>query len=350
MKLETVTLSNTERLSLFSNFSTMLSAGIPILEAVNSLLEDARGNQKTILETLRDDLTQGKRVSTTFAKFPLVFDKVTTSVIRASEESGNLDVTLRDLRETLRKEIEFNDKIKSALLYPVFIIFIFFGVLLLLLVFVIPKIAVVFSRLKVELPLPTRALIFVSNLLLQNTVPTILVLLLLATGIIFLYRKQKNFALNLLFSLPLVNNLVKEIDLTRFSRSLYLLLYSGIPITTALELTGNVVVKKQTTKVIAASREIVLSGKTLSEGFGESKGYIPTVMIKLIEAGEQTGTLDKSMQEISEYFDYQVSKTLKTITTLIEPVMLVAVGIVVGGIMLAIIGPIYGLISQVAPK
>lgn len=103
-------------------------------------------------------------------------------------------------------------------------------------------------------------------------------------------------------------------------------------------------------KVIKTSREMVLAGKTLSQGLRSSKGYVPLIMIKLIEAGEKTGTLDKSMDDISQYFDYQVSGTLKTLTALLEPVMLVIIGVVVGGMMLSIIAPIYGLVGQIGTR
>lgn len=153
--------------------------------------------------------------------------------------------------------------------------------------------------------------------------------------------------MGIFFSLPIISNLVKLIDLTRFSRSLHLLLSSGLPITSALELTIDVVASSKTAKVIEDCKEMVLSGKQLSSGLKNAKGYVPAIMVKLIEAGEKTGTLDKSLLDISEYFDYEVTSTLKSLTALIEPIMLVVVGIVVGGMMLSIIAPIYGLISQI---
>jgi type II secretory pathway component PulF len=164
---------------------------------------------------------------------------------------------------------------------------------------------------------------------------------------VYVFRQKRSYFLGIFFSLPLINNLVKLIDLTRFSRSLYLLLSSGLPITAALELTIDVVNARKTAVIIENCKEMVTAGKKLSEGLRTGKGYIPTIMIKLVEAGEKTGTLDNSLQDISEYFDYEVTNTLKTLTTLIEPIMLVLVGIVVGGMMLAIIAPIYGLISQI---
>ncbi len=350
MREDKVTISSSEKLEFVGSLSTMLTAGIPILEVVNSLREDMKGGQKIILDTMYDDLMQGKHMHQTLIKFPQVFDKVTVNVIKASEEAGTLDVTLRDLKRTVQKDIEFNDKIRSAMMYPSFIVVVFTGVLLMILTFVVPKISTVFLRMHITLPLPTRMMMFVSDLLLKQTIPVLLGTIVVFFLFYLLYKKQKKIFLNFFFSLPIISTLVEQIDITRFSRSLYLLLSSGLPITQALELTKDVVVKERTSKIIAQSRDMVFSGKSLSEGFRAAKGYIPSIMIKLMEAGEKTGSLDKSMQDISDYFEYQVSNTLKTLTALLEPILLVFVGLAVGGMMLAIISPIYGLISQVGTR
>ncbi len=350
MKTNLLTLATSEKISLISNLATMLSAGIPILEVVDSLIADAKGNQRKVLEVLRADLIGGNRIYTTLAKFPLVFDAVTVNVVRAAEEAGTLDVTLKDLKATILKEVEFSDKVKSALIYPSFIVVVFFAVFFLILLVVIPKIAEVFGRLRMELPLPTRILIFLSSIIIDHSVWVITGLLVTLVGSFLLYRQKRAFFLRILFSLPFIRTLVKEIDLTRFARSMSLLLNAGIPITTALELSRNVVIRHDTTHVITVSREMVLAGKPLSQGLRTETGFIPAIMMKLIEAGEKTGSLDRAMQDISEYYDYQVGTTLKAITALIEPTMLVVIGIVVGGMMLSIVTPIYGLIGQVGAR
>jgi len=348
--LKHVSISANEKISLISNLTTMLTAGIPILETVDSLLEDAKGNQRKLLQTLRDDLIQGQPIHASFAKFPAIFDKVTINIIHASEEAGTLDVTLKDLKDNIKKEMEFSGKIKSALMYPTFIVFVFFAVLLLILVVVVPKISTVFLRLKVELPLPTKILIFMSNALLHNTIPVVIGIALLIAGVVFLIKKQRKRIVQVITLLPGVSGLVREIDMTHFTRSMYLLLNAGIPITSALELTMQVVSSKEIARALKHAHEVVTSGKKLSEAFHDEKKVIPTMVIKMTEAGEKSGSLDKSMLEASEFLDYQVSGTLKTLTALIEPIMLVCVGGMVGVMMLAIIAPIYGLIGQVSPK
>lgn len=350
MNTNRVIISGNDKLTLMSNMSTMLQAGIPILEIVDSLLENSKGGQKKILETMKADLNEGRHVYSSLEKFPRVFDKVTVNIVRASEEAGTLDVVLNDVKENIKKDMEFSDKVRSALMYPIFIVLVFIAVLIMILIVVVPKIATVFTRLSVDLPLPTKIMIGLSQFITTYTIPLIVVLILLGIGLAYLYKMQKQLFLTVLFSLPLVSELAKQIDLTRFTHSLYLLLNAGIPIVTALELSMSVVKKKEIEHAIKKALDIVSSGKKLSEGFKESKHVFPGIMIKITEAGEKTGSLEKSMADTSEFLDYQVSKTLKTLTALLEPIMLVAVGVLIGGMMLAIIAPIYNLIGQVGSR
>lgn len=345
-----IRISASEKMSLLGNLSTMLSAGIPILDAVSAVHDDAKGSVKKVLSMLKDDLEQGKQIWESFSRFPSVFDSVTVNLIRSGEEAGTLAVVLKDLREYIRRDVEFTDKVRFALLYPMLIMTVFSGVLLMILLVVIPKISMVFSRLKIPLPLPTRILIVVSDLLLQRPLLVIGVIAGVLALVALAYAKKRKTFLGVLFSLPLISRLIVEIDLTRVTRNLALLLSSGVPITTALELVSTVVLKPQTSRVIVKSREMILSGKRLSDGLRASRGYLPGMIVTLVEAGEKSGVLDKTMADISEFLDYQVSNTLKTVAAVIEPVLLVLVGVSVGGMMLAIIGPIYGLVGQLGTR
>lgn len=336
-----------EKISLISNISTMLTAGISIVDIVDSLLEDSKGGQKILLETMRDDINQGLRLNETFAKFPQIFDKVTVNIIKAAEEAGTLDVTLKDLKVTIKRDQEFTDKVRSAFVYPILIMLVFLGVMLVILTFVVPRIGKVFMRMGTTLPLPTKILIFMSDTLLKYTIPLILGMIAAAVGFVFLFRAKKRLIYNILFSMPMVSQLVRQIDLTRFTRSMYLLLTSGIPIVSALDLSQEVVIKNDVRNAIKRAREVVFSGRPLSEAFKEQKRTVPSMMTRITEAGERSGGLDKAMSDISEYLDYEVSKTLASVITIIEPLMLVIVGILIGGMMLAIIAPIYGLIGTV---
>lgn len=348
MNASKVTLSASDKIGLISNMATMLGAGISILDIVDSLLEDAKGPQKIILTTLKEDINQGLTIHASFEKFPKVFDKVTVNIVRAAEEAGTLDTALKDLQGNIKREQEFLDKVKGAFVYPTLIMVVFLGVMILILTFVVPRIATVFSRMNSQLPLPTQILIFMSNLLLKQTLLILIIIAVMITAFVMLYRSNKHLVLNFFFSLPLISQLAKEVDLTRFTRSMYLLLSSGIPIVNALDLAGAVMMKNEMKKVVKKAQETVLSGRPFSEALKAEKKLIPRMMLKITEAGEKSGSLDKSMQDISEYLDHEVSNTLNTLTTIIEPLMLVVVGVMIGAMMLSIVAPIYGLIGQVA--
>lgn len=350
MKTSRLSLSTGEKVGLLNNLSTMLSAGIPILDAVESLMEDAKGNTHKVLSQLHSDLTQGQRVHVTFSKFPRAFDNVAVNLIKASEEAGTLATTLKDLKETTVRDQEFTDKVKSAFIYPALISLVFGGVLLMMLLVVIPKMAQVFERLNIVLPLPTRILIAVSTMLRENTIPLVGGITVAILVLVWAFKRYREVVMKPIYLLPGISSLIRDIDLTRFARSLHLLLSSGIPIATALDLSSKVVMRNDTAKLIADARDMVLSGKRLSEGFKKSKHVIPGVVVKLIEVGDKTGTLEQSMGEIAEFLDYEVSKRLKAITVLIEPLILIVVGVAVGGMMLAVIAPIYGIIGTVGAR
>jgi len=347
MRTEYIRLSNNDTLTMIGTFSTMINAGIPILETVESLLEDAKGNTKKILMSVEEDLVQGKPLHVCFSKFPLVFNKVSVNIIKASEEAGTLNIVLKDLKNQIQKDMEFTDEVKSALMYPFIVLIVFLGVLLVILVVVIPKISTVFLQLHADLPLPTRVLIFASNAVLHNLIQLLIALLGICFSIYFLLKYQRKFILNFLYTLPLLSTIIKGIDLTRFFRSMYLLLNSGVIITSALELAKDVVIRQDIAKSIEYAQESVLTGRRLSEALKERKDIFSGTMIKIVEAGERTGSLDRSMGDISDDMDYQVTKMLKTSITLLEPLMLIFMSILVGGMMISIIAPIYGLVSNI---
>lgn len=347
---KSISLSNDEKLVLVGNLGTMLSSGISIIESVESLAEDAKGSLHIVLTTLKSDLEQGLQVHESLGQFTRVFNPVTTNIIKAAEESGTLDKALKDLRETLMKETEFRDKIKGAMMYPVFILFIFVFVLVGMLYGIIPRIGGVFKSLRIPLPLVTRVLIAMSDILVNNTLLVIVAVVGVVVLVVLVYRFKKNFILKLIFGLPVISSLVRDIDLTRFTRSMSLLLLSGIPITGALELSMNIVIKPQVRDAIQDGYQSVLQGGRLSEGIGRRGKLFPGILRKMIEVGEKSGSLDKSLQDASDFLDYQTSKKIKELTTLLEPLMLVLVAGLVGGMMLAIIAPIYGLISSIGSR
>lgn len=350
MNLASIRLSSDEKIEFISNMHTMLKAGIPILNGVESLLEDSKGNVKKVLTILREDLIAGRRIYVSLAKFPESFDKVIINLLRASEEAGTLEATLGDIKKNIQAESEFSDKVKSALTYPMFVFAVFVVVMGVMLFVVMPKISQVFSRLRVDIPLPTKILMFVSAFVIKNTVYVGVGMMLIMLVLYLFYTKKRRLLLSILAKLPVISMLYKKVDIVRFSRSLSLLLNSGIPIVNALELSIDVVTRRDLRSLLENSKKMVYAGKEFSSGLRTKKGVMPTLVIKLIELGESSGSLDKAMGDVTEYMDYEVSKNLKTLTILLEPIMLVLVGGLVGGIMMSIISPMYSMIGQVSNR
>jgi type II secretory pathway component PulF len=340
-------LKSSDKLTIISNLSVMLTAGIPILEIVELLIEDVKGVQKRILETLKKDLKAGQPISVTLAKFPKSFDPIEVNLVKAGEESGSLDTTLNNLTESIKKDIEMSNKIKAAIAYPLLVVFVFFVVVIFILIFVVPKISQVFQKLHTSLPLPTKILIkFSEAIIFYGPFFTISAILLIIFTII-IFKSKSRIILKLIFMLPVISGLGKYIDLTRFNRNLSLQLSSGIPIVRALELSSHIVVKREMVKTVKNCQQAVLAGQQLSTGLKKEKGAVPQMMIRLISAGEKSGSLEKSLSQIADYYDNQVTTTLKLVAELIEPILLVVIGLLVGGAMLAIVAPIYQLVGQI---
>lgn len=346
-----ITLSGKEKLILFDNLGTMLSAGIPLSEALTSFAAEAEGNLHIVLEILKYDVNEGTTLASSFARLPSAFDPVVVSLLRAAEEAGTLDVTLKkELTKAIKRDMDFTDRIKAAALYPITVMVVFCVVLVLFLTVVVPRIAQVFQALRVTLPLPTKIIIVISQTFLANTILINGLLIVIAFLLWYFYKKKRNVLLGMISSLPIISSLVIKIDLARFTNTMSLLLSSGIPITEVLTLSEEVVAKKEMRAAINKTKEAVLSGKNVSDGIKLAKGMFPGIMVLMVEAGEKSGTLEQSLAELSEYFEAQVTSALKQISTLIEPILLVAVGVLVGGLMLSIIAPLYDLISHITPK
>ncbi|MBC7581918.1 type II secretion system F family protein [Aeromicrobium sp.] len=343
-------LKGKERLSLFSDLSTMLTAGIPILEAVESLEEDVRGNMKKVLAILHHNLNNGEPLSMGLERMPHAFDPITVNLIRAAEAGGTLEETLHDIVQTTKKELAFSEQLRNTMIYPLFVMGVFMTIVILMLTFVIPRVAKVFETMHVQMPFVTRMMISASKTFNDHWILigiAFIALIIFAVG--FVKVNSRPIA-RLLLSLPGLKILGTNIDLTRFTRSFGLLMHAGVPVIEALELSEKVVRKKQLVELVQDMKRNVENGKPLSTGMRGKRGLIPPIMSRSIETAEESGTLEQTMQNLTEYFDDQVAGSVKVVSSLIEPILLVMVGLMVGALMITIIAPIYGLISQINPK
>jgi type IV pilus assembly protein PilC len=344
-----IRLSGKERLSLFSDMSTMLAAGIPLLEAVESLESDAKNNLKKVLDELHRSLNNGHSLSHGMKRLPYAFDTITINLVRAAEAGGTLEDTLRDIVSTTKKELAFSSQLRTTMIYPVFVMFVFMSIILLMLTFVVPRVSKVFSTLPVHLSWITRVMFASSAFFLRHWLLVIggIAVFFVIAGILVV--RNKRAIMGMILSLPVLKVLGRNIDFTRLTRSLGLLMNAGLPVDEALILSERIVQKKQIIAVVKQMQLSVQAGKPLSTGLRDFHGLVPPIMSRSLETAERSGTLDKTLQDLTEYFDEQVAESLKVIGSLIEPILLIVVGVLVGILMITIIGPIYGLISQISP-
>lgn len=349
MKTMHTRLSGKERLALFTDLSTMITAGIPILEAIESLAEDARGNIKKVVKIIHDTVSNGEPLSVAMEHLPHAFDNVTINLVKAAETGGTLEETLEDLVRITKKELAFSSSLKTTMIYPMFVSFVFLGIVIMILTFVMPRVSKVFSSLNVQLPMATIIMFKASAYLLAywprvlaGSVAGIILLIMFVTW-------QKRLIIRLLLGMPGLRGLGRMIDLTRFTRSFALLVRSGVPLDESLDLSARVVHRREVLAVVNRMRSSLEHGESLAAGLRDpkSKKVVPPLMVRSVETAETTGTLEKTMQNLAEYFDEQVQQRLKVVSSMLEPILILVVGIMVGTLMITIMAPMYNLISQI---
>ena len=337
-----------DRISLVRNLAVTLKAGLNILEALDILLKDATKRIiKKILNQAKTDLESGQPLSSTFASYPRYFPPIFIGLIRAGEVSGRLDESLNELAQQLSKDYQLGKKVKSALAYPFILLVSSIGIIVLLLVFILPRLTKIFKLSGVKLPAVTQFFVNVSNTLAYSPALDLAVLIILIISFIA-FRRTKNgrkFFLRISFRIPVANNLIKKLALIKFTRTLGTLISNGIPIVDALKLSADTV-NDFYKDAILASIEKIKEGIALSRALEAETKLFPNLLINMIAVGEKTGTMDQVLKTFADFYDEEVDNTLKDLTTFLEPILLLFMGLVIGAIALAILLPIYQLIGK----
>ncbi len=343
-------ISYLDKINLTGNLATMIKAGVSLPQALDVLSSDTKNPYfRLILGDLKFSVENGKPLSEGLNHYPKDFNQIFVNLIKAGEASGKMDESLSRLNIQLKKEYSLISKVKNALIYPVVLIAGVLGVLVLIITFVIPRLVTVFEGSSLKIPATTRALFFLAKVASFNPILTVAVLLVVIALGIYLLRLDKVKALlnRLLYRLPFSKNLLQEMELVRFARTLGGLLASGIPIGKAMEITSDGMSLGVYKKIVLEAKEKIIKGISLANAFKKDEKYFPGLLISVISVGEKTGQLDKILLELADFYEEQADNTLKTLTSLIEPVLLVIVGLLIGGMAISIVVPIYQLIGTI---
>ncbi|MEX0621890.1 MAG: type II secretion system F family protein [Candidatus Woykebacteria bacterium] len=346
-------LSADERLAVVEGLSIMLAAGVPILEALDSLVEDVvNKGTKEIIKGLSNEISGGKSLAEAMAAYPLSFNSVLINIVKSGEESGKLEQVLEQLAANIKSDIETNNNIKSALFYPVLVMIVLVGVSFYMFTFALPRIAKVFTDLAINLPAYS-AFVLKSSLFMEKyylyVLAVLFVLLVISIRLLAIDRVRQT-VFSILAKVPTIRSLIRFMDLSRFTNTTALLLSSGIPIIRALEISKEVVISPKLRFDIGSMTDLLAQGENLSEAMKKSPNSFPALLRRVVGVGEETGSLDKSLMNISGHYEKKFTDIVKNLTVLLEPLLLVVIGVVVGIVLFSIIAPIYQLIGQISPQ
>jgi type IV pilus assembly protein PilC len=343
---------NAKELAIFTRqFSVMIDAGLPLVQCLEILASQQENKffQKVLTNT-RGQVEGGATLSAAMRSSPKVFDPLYVNMVEAGETGGILDTILQRLSSYIEKNVKLQRAVKSALVYPVGVLTVAGGVITLLLWKVVPIFATLFAGLGVDLPLPTKIVIALSNFV--GSIFGLLILIALGAGIfglkVWYGTRQGRFVLDtIVLKLPVLGILMRKIAVARFTRTLGTLISSGVPILEGLDITaktaGNAVVERALQQV----RKSLEEGKSLTEPLKESEVF-PGMVTQMIAVGEQTGAMDAMLQKIADFYEEEVDAAVKDLLTALEPIMIVFLGVVVGGVVISMYLPLFSLIGKLS--
>lgn len=329
-------------------FATMIGAGLPMVQCLDIMSTQTENKELAkVIAQVKDGVQGGATLSDALKRHPKIFDDLYTNMVEAGEVGGALDTILVRLAVYREKADQLIRKVKGAMVYPAVVVFVATAVTIGMLTFIVPVFAKMFAGLGAELPGPTLVVLGVSNFLKSN-----FLVLLLATGLgiggLMWWKKTPNGALTwdkIMLKIPVLGNLVRKSSVARFSRTLSTLLSSGVSILEALEITaktaGNLVVANAINKSVLAIAE----GDTIT-GPLKSTGVFPPMVIQMIGVGEKTGGLDEMLNKIADFYDEEVNDAVSALTSVIEPIIIVFMGIVIGAILVAMYLPMFDIIGK----
>ena len=330
-------------------FSVMIDAGLPLVQCLEILAQQQpnRNFQKTLF-AVRSDVEAGSSLADALRKQTKTFDDLYCNMIAAGEAGGILDTILQRLSQYIEKAVKLTAQVRSAMIYPIAVIVIAVGVVTIILWKVIPTFATLFTSLGAELPLPTRITIMASNFLAAYFIPIIIAMV--ATGVALKSwhgtYKGRRYIDRFMLKMPVLGILLKKIAVARFCRTLGTLTASGVPILDGLDITARTAGNSIVEDAILHTRQAIEEGRTISEPLRDTEVF-PPMVVQMIAVGEQTGALDAMLQKIADFYEDEVDEAVANLMALLEPVMIVFLGTMIGGIVISMYMPMFELINKI---
>lgn len=340
-----------KEITLFTRqLSTLIGAGLPLVRSLNILRDQMKqGSFRGVINGLAEQVEAGGTFSDSLLKYPKIFSKLFVNTIKAGEVGGVLEVVLTRLAEFSEKAERLRSRVRAALVYPIVVVLIALTVLVFLIIFVIPKFMELYAEIGTEMPLPTLILLRMSDFLQHRWYVAIFFMIGTATAYNFLVRipAVRYFVDKMKLRLPVCGILIQKIAIARFSRTLGTLISSGVPILQALMITKDTSGNEVMARSLARVHDSIREGESIAGPLGKTRIF-PLMVVNMINVGEETGSLDQMLNKIADTYDEEVDVTVNGLTSLLEPVLIVVMGLIVGSIVIAMFMPLVKLLTTLS--
>ncbi len=328
-------------------FSVMLDAGLPLVQCIDAMAQqNPNASFKEVLEQIRGDVESGTTLSEAMARHPKAFNSLYTNMIAAGEAGGILDTILQRLAQFIEKIVKLKRALRSAMVYPAVILSIAVIVVGIILWKVVPVFRTLFEGFNIELPLLTRIVIAASNFIQSYAIFIVAFAVVFSFGLKSYYSTDKGRHLidALILKLPIVGDVTRKIAVARFTRTLATLLSSGVPILECMDITARTAGNALLEDAVKHMRKSIEEGKTMAEPM-KASGFFPAMVIQMVAVGESTGEMDTMLVKVADYYEDEIDVIVASMLTILEPIMLVILGVMVGGIVIAMYMPLFKLIQ-----
>ena len=340
----------TKDVMLFTRqFSTMINAGLPLVQCLEILLsQQSNPTFKKTLSVIKQDVESGSTFADALKKHPGVFDDLYVNLVVAGEMGGVLDIILNRLAQYMEKTEALKAKVKGALTYPVVVLLVAVGVISLMMIFVIPTFQDMFKQFGSALPAPTQFVVNMSKFFRHYTMHMIGVIILIALAFKWVKSTEKGKTIidKIALNLPIFGVLLRKVAVAKFTRTLSTMISSGVPIIDGLEITSKTSGNKIVEDAIQSVKKSISEGKTMAEPL-QNSGVFPGMVVQMVSVGEATGALDQMLSKIADFYDEEVDTAVSSLTSMLEPLLMVFLGGVIGGVVIAMYMPIFQMAGNV---
>ncbi len=334
-----------DKIIFAKNLSKMIDAGLPMTRALTIMEKEARGELKKTLVSLNKSISEGSTLSSGMSSYPKVFPPLFISMVKAGEESGNISGALQNVALQMEKNYLLTKRIRGALLYPTVVFGLMIAIGVLIMVYMVPTLTATFKGLNIALPLSTRIIIGTSDFLVAYFIFVVIGAIALVALIIFTFRTQrgKRFLDTVILHTPVISTIVKHINSARTARTLSSLVSSGVDIVVAIDVTRDVIQNSYYKDVLKDVGSVIQKGEAISSVFSKNEKLYPIFVSEMVAVGEETGKIGEMLMSVALFYEDDIDQKTKNISTVIEPFLMIFIGIAVALFAFAVISPIYSL-------